>query len=101
MQPEQIRARIREIITQVTNIPGDQIGDQTSFIGDLDIDSLALLEIGVDIDYAFQLNLPDERFKELNCLEDSVQLVVRELAARQGTAQGIAQEARAEQAGTV
>jgi acyl carrier protein len=99
MQPEEIRARIREIIHQVTSIPEDQIGDKTSFTQELDIDSLALLEIGVDIDYAFQLNLPDERFKELDCLEDSVQLVVRELAARQDTAEPAQTESRRQQAG--
>lgn len=98
MQPEKIRDRIREIVTQVTNIPGDQIGDSTSFTRELDIDSLALLEIGVDIDYAFQLNLPDERFKELDCLDDSVRLVVTELAARE-VAPGSQPETVQQQAG--
>lgn len=83
MQPDEIKARIRDVITQVTEIPGDQIGDRTSFTQELDLDSLALLEIGVDIDYAFQLNLPDERFKDLDCLQDAVELVSTELSSRE------------------
>lgn len=83
MQPEEIKTRIREIITQVTSIPAEQIGDTTSFIDELDMDSLALLEIGVDIDYAFQLGLPDERLKEIGCLQDAADLVLKELAGRE------------------
>jgi acyl carrier protein len=82
MQPEEIRERIREIVNQVTNIPAGQIGNRTSFTEELDIDSLALLEIGVDIDYAFQLNLPDERFKGLDSVDDALGLVQSELATR-------------------
>ena len=87
MQTDEIKAKIREVVTQVTEIPGDEIGDTTSFTRELDLDSLALLEIGVDIDYAFQLNLPDERFKDIDCLDDAVNLVVTELAARERQAQ--------------
>jgi len=87
MQADEIKAKIREVVTQVTEIPGEEIGDTTSFTQELDLDSLALLEIGVDIDYAFQLNLPDERFKDIDCLDDAVNLVMTELAARQGQAQ--------------
>jgi len=83
MNPEDIKGKIREIITQVTEIPGEEIGDTTSFTQELDIDSLALLEIGVDVDYAYQLNLPDERFKGLDCVNDCVELVLTELASKQ------------------
>ena len=83
MQIDEIKAKIREVITQVTEIPGDEVGDNTSFTQELDLDSLALLEIGVDIDYAFQLNLPDERFKDIDSVNDAVNLVVTELASRE------------------
>jgi acyl carrier protein len=87
MDTDHIKQRIREIITNVTNIPGDRIGCRTAFVDELDLDSLALLEIGVDIDFAFKLNLPDERFKELTCLEDAVRLVEGELASRAATSE--------------
>jgi len=86
MQSDEIKGKIREVITQVTEIPGEEIGDTTSFTQELDLDSLALLEIGVDIDYAFQLNLPDERFKDIDSLNDAVHLVVTELATRERSA---------------
>ena len=83
MQPETIKAKIREIITDISGIPAEEIGEKSHFVEELDLDSLALLEIGVDIDHAFKLGLPDERFKELGCLDDAVELVMSELAKRE------------------
>ena len=53
----------------------ERIGDEASLREDLHLDSLSLLEIGVDVDYAFQLGLPDERFKEVRSIPDMVALV--------------------------
>lgn len=79
---DDMKNKIRDIVHQVTNIAPDQIGDTTSFSDELDIDSLSMMEIGVDIDFAYQLGLPDEAFTEIDCLNDAVALVERELAAK-------------------
>lgn len=71
-----IRQRIKQIIANVTNLDPSRIGDQDSFIDQLKLDSLSLLEIGVDIDYEFKLNLPEERMRELATVEQTVDLVL-------------------------
>lgn len=71
-----IRQRIKQIIANVTNVDPSRIGDQDSFIDQLKLDSLSLLEIGVDIDYEFKLNLPEERMRELATVEQTVDLVL-------------------------
>jgi acyl carrier protein len=71
----EIRSKVKEIIANVTSIDPGEIGDADSFVDDLDLDSLSLLEIGVDIDYEFKLNLPEERMRELRTVEDTVRLV--------------------------
>ncbi len=53
------------------------------------MDSLSLLEIGVDVDLAFKLELPDERYKEIESLPQMVALVqgrLAELSAATGAA---------------
>lgn len=82
MDVAEIAARIKEIISQVTSISVAEIGDDTSLTKGLDLDSLSLLEIAVDVDYAFQLGLPDERLKEIDCVRDAVELVCRQLAGQ-------------------
>ena len=76
MDATQIRTKIKEIIANVANIDPAQIGDQASFFDDLNLDSLSLLEIGVDLDYEFKLGVPEERLQELRTVQDSVSLVL-------------------------
>lgn len=70
-----IRARIKEIIADVSNIEAKDIGDDVSFKEDLGLDSLSLLEIGVTLDYEFKLDVPDEVLQSLTTVQDAVELV--------------------------
>ena len=79
---EEIRGKIKEIIANITNIDPGEIPDKASFVEDLQLDSLSLLEIGVDVDYEFKLGVPEERLQELRTVQDSVDLVLERLAAK-------------------
>ena len=83
MDATQIRTKIKEIIANVANIDPAQIGDQASFFDDLNLDSLSLLEIGVDLDYEFKLGVPEERLQELRTVQDSVSLVLEQRGLEQ------------------
>lgn len=83
----EIKTQIRAIISDVSGIPEREIGGDSHFVEELDLDSLAMLEMGVDIDHAFQLGLPDEPYKELRCLNDAVELVSRHLKERETQAE--------------
>lgn len=79
---EEVRNQVKEIISRVTGIDVAQIADDASFTDDLDLDSLSLLEIGVDVDYAFKLGVPEERLQGLRTVDDSVRLVIETLGGR-------------------
>lgn len=83
MNRAEIQQRIKQIISNVTNIPPGDIADEASFTKDLDLDSLSLLEIGVDVDYEFQLGLPEERMRGLDSVNDTLALVEERLRERQ------------------
>lgn len=83
MEAAAVRAKVKEIISKVTNIDPAKIGDHDSYIDDLKLDSLSLLEIGVDVDFEFKLNLPEERMRELRSVEDTVMLVMAQRAAQE------------------
>ncbi len=84
MNTQEIRDKVKEIIADVAGIDPGEIGDDAHFFNDLDLDSLALLEMGVDVDYAFKLGAPDEELKELRTLPDAVALVESYLARKAG-----------------
>lgn len=80
MEAVEIRGRIKQIIANIAGVDPARIGDEDTFRDDLKLDSLSLLEIGVDVDLAFKLELPDERYKEIDSLPAMVGLVQQRLA---------------------
>ena len=72
---QEIRAKVKEIIAQVASFDPEEIGDDDKFIEDLELDSLSLLEIGVDLDYEFKLGVPEERLAQLRTVAEAVALV--------------------------
>lgn len=80
MQPEEIRQKVKDIISNVMGIPAQEIPDHASLQEDLDLDSLSLLEVGVDVDYTFKLGLPEEELQGLTSLDDVVSLVLAHAA---------------------
>jgi acyl carrier protein len=76
---EEIRNRIKQIIANVAGLNPSRITDDATLRDELKLDSLSLLEIGVDVDLAFKLELPDERYKEIDSLPAMVSLVQQRL----------------------
>ena len=76
MNPSHVKAKIKEIISTVSSIPVEDIADSASYSDDLGLDSLTLLEIGVDMDYEFKLGLPEDRLQEIRSLQDAVDVVM-------------------------
>jgi acyl carrier protein len=79
----EIRARVKQIIAHVAGLDPARIGDEAKLRDELKLDSLSLLEIGVDVDLAFKLELPDEQYKEIDSIPDMVALVQSRLAETQ------------------
>ena len=80
----EILNKIKQIIGNIAGLDPKRIGDADSLRDDLKLDSLSLLEIGVDVDLAFKLNLPDERYKEIQSLPQMVSLVEERLGELAG-----------------
>lgn len=80
MEAAEIRNKIKQIIANIAGLDAARIGDDDTLRDDLKLDSLSLLEIGVDVDLAFKLELPDERYKEIDSLPAMVSLVQQRLA---------------------
>jgi acyl carrier protein len=90
----EVFSRIKQIISNIAGLDPQKIRNEDALVDDLNLDSLSLLEIGVDVDMAFQLNLPDERYKAIRTLPEMVQLVQQrraELGAAAPSVQAMAQ----------
>lgn len=79
MEESDIRNKIKEAIANVSDIELEDIPADASFKDDLGLDSLVLLEISVDIELQFGLEVSEEDLAQLHTLQDAVELVQRAL----------------------
>lgn len=69
---EQLIAGIAEIIEEVTGIEPSEVTMEKSFVDDLDIDSLSMVEIAVQTEDKYGVKIPDEDLAGLRTVGDAV-----------------------------
>jgi acyl carrier protein len=78
---QEILSGLREILDEVAGVPADQVTPEKTFIDDLDIDSLSMVEIAIAAQDKFGVEIPDERLAELTTVQDVIDYVLRPAAA--------------------
>ncbi|ATL67885.1 acyl carrier protein [Nocardia terpenica] len=79
---EEVVAGIAEIIEEVTGIDASEVGMERSFVDDLDVDSLSLVEIVVQVEDKYGVRVPDGDLEGLRTVGDAVAYVQRMEAER-------------------
>ncbi|TWS29524.1 acyl carrier protein [Tsukamurella conjunctivitidis] len=69
---DEIVAAIAEIIEEVTGIEPSEVTLNKAFIDDLDIDSLSMVEIAVQLEDKYGVKVPDEDLAGLKTVGDAV-----------------------------
>ncbi len=69
---EELIAGIAEIIEEVTGIEPSEVTIDKSFVDDLDIDSLSMVEIAVQTEDKYGVKIPDEDLAGLRTVGDAV-----------------------------
>lgn len=72
---EEIIAGIAEIIEEVTGIEPSEVTPEKSFVDDLDIDSLSMVEIAVQTEDKYGVKIPDEDLAGLRTVGDVVSYI--------------------------
>jgi acyl carrier protein len=77
MTDQEILEGLGEIIDEVAGVPADQVTPEKTFVDDLDIDSLSMVEIAVAAQDKFGVEIPDDRLKDLKTVQDVIDYVKR------------------------
>ena len=72
---EEILAGLAELVTEETGLPTADVQPEKSFVDDLDIDSLSMVEIAVAAQDKFGVEIPDDQLKDLTTVQDVVNYV--------------------------
>ena len=77
MDTATITKQVKQIIGSITGIQVETIADSATYVGDLGLDSLAILEIAVDVEKAFGFRAQDEELQKIRSVQDSVNLILQ------------------------
>jgi len=69
---QEILSGLAEIVNEVAGVPVDDVQREKSFIDDLDIDSLSMVEVVVAAEERFNVKIPDDDVKSLQTVGDAV-----------------------------
>jgi len=77
MTDQEILAGLGEIVEEIAGVPADEVTPNKSFVDDLDIDSLSMVEIAVAAQDKFGVEIPDDQLKDLATVQDVVNFVTK------------------------
>jgi acyl carrier protein len=69
---DEILADLADIVEEVAGVDKDEVTLEKSFTGDLDVDSLTMVEVVVAAEEKFGVKIPDDAVKDLSTVGDAV-----------------------------
>ena len=75
MADDQILAALAEILEEIAGVNPDDVTPDKSFVDDLDVDSLAMVEVAMAVEEKFNAKIPDEKLSELKTVGDAVNYI--------------------------
>ena len=72
---EEAKKEIKKMISDIAEIPEEEIKESASFAEDLGIDSMMALEIVASIEKKYKVVIPEEKIPTIRSLENVYQLL--------------------------
>ena len=72
---DEILQGFAEIVEEIAGVDAAEVTSEKSFIDDLDIDSLSMVEIAVQAEDKFGVKIPDDQLAELKTVADAVNYI--------------------------
>jgi acyl carrier protein len=74
---EEILNGLAEIVEEIAGVDAGEVTPEKSFVDDLDIDSLSMVEIAVQAEDKFGVKIPDDQLAELKTVKDAVDYIAQ------------------------
>ena len=77
MSQQEILAELAQIVNEIAGVPVGDITPDKTFLDDLDVDSLSMVEIATAAEDKFGIRIPDDDLKNLKTVGDAVNYIER------------------------
>jgi acyl carrier protein len=72
---DDILQALAEILHEVADVKPEDVTPDKSFVDDLDVDSLSMVEVAMAVEEKFGAKIPDEKLSELKTVGDAVDYI--------------------------
>ena len=76
-----IQADLASIVEEIAGVDAAEVQPDKSFVDDLDVDSLSMVEIVVAAEEKFGVRIPDDEVKNLKTVGDAVNFIEKNQTA--------------------
>ena len=72
---EQIESKVKEIIVKNLGVKESEVTREASFVNDLGADSLDCVELVIDFEYEFGIEIDDNEAENINTVGDAINYI--------------------------
>jgi len=72
---EEIREGLASILEEVADVSPSDVSDDKSFVDDLDVDSLSMVEVAMAAEEKFGVKIPDDELPKMKTVGDAVNYI--------------------------
>ena len=72
---QEIQEKVIEIVCKQLSVSREKVTPETSFVNDLGADSLDTVELVMEIEDAFDLNIPDDQAEKIQTVGDAIKYI--------------------------
>lgn len=77
MDRQEVLEKVKEIVSEQMGVDVAEISEQTSFINDLNADSLDTVELVMEFEDAFEMSIPDEEAEKIQTVGAAVDYIMK------------------------
>ena len=75
MSQQEILAELAAIVNDIAGVPVSDITPEKSFVDDLDVDSLSMVEIATAVEDKFGVAIPDDELGNIKTVGDAISFI--------------------------
>ena len=75
MSDDNILAELAAILEEVADVKPEDVSPEKSFVDDLDVDSLSMVEVAMAVEEKFNAKIPDDKLSELKTVGDAIDYI--------------------------
>ncbi len=75
----EIESKVKKIVAEQMNVAENEISRDTSFVNDLNADSLDTVELVMELEDEFELSIPDEEAEKIQTVGQAIDYIKQHL----------------------